>query len=254
MLKNILISFVVLLGSTVYAKSLTGEELFNLHCASCHANILGVTNDGGYDNTYITPAPYVDKLVAKLKTKTKTKEEFISFIEDYINEPNKRKSLYGKKAIKEFGLMPSLHGVMSTSEINRLATYLYTDNKKVVKQIKIKPRKVTAGEKLFNRYCAKCHTSVVGVKVTGCDNSDTEFVTDRAPYIRQILIKLKDKTKTKEEFISFIKDYINNPDKRKSLYGKKAIKEFGLMPSLKGAMSDRRATQLAQYLYNYNID
>jgi mono/diheme cytochrome c family protein len=250
MLKNILIGLVVLLGSTVYAKSLTGEELFNLHCASCHANILGVTNDGGYENTYITPAPYVDKLVAKLKTKTKTKEEFISFIEDYINEPNKRKSLYGKKAIKKFGLMPSLNGVMSSKEIDRLATYLHNDDKKVVKEVKIKPRRISAGEKLFNKYCATCHTSVVGVKVTGCDNSDTEFVTDKAPYINKLVAKLKTKIKTKEEFISFIKDYINNPDKRKSLYGKKAIKEFGLMPSLKGAMSDRRASQLAEYIYS----
>jgi mono/diheme cytochrome c family protein len=250
MSKNILIGFIMLLGSTLYAKSLTGEELFNLHCASCHANILGVTNDGGYDNTYITPAPYIDKLVAKLKTKTKTKEEFISFIEDYINEPNKRKSLYGKKAIKKFGLMPSLNGVMSSNDVNKLATYLY-NNKKVVKQIRIKPKKVEIGKKLFNRYCTKCHTSVVGVKVTGCDNSDTEFVTDKAPYINKLVAKLKKKTKTKEEFISFIKDYINNPDKRKSLYGKKAIKKFGLMPSLKGTMSDKRATQLAEYLYNY---
>jgi len=47
-----------------------------------------------------------------------------------------------------------------------------------------------------------------------------------------------------------VKDYINEPDKRKSLYGKRAIKDFGLMPSLKGVMSDEETTGLADYLYH----
>ncbi|MEA3492367.1 MAG: hypothetical protein U9R27_10755 [Campylobacterota bacterium] len=61
--------------------------------------------------------------------------------------------------------------------------------------------------------------------------------------------KLKTETKTKEGFVAFVKDYIDEPDKRKSLYGKKAIKDFGLMPSLKGVMSDEESTQLADYIY-----
>jgi len=47
-----------------------------------------------------------------------------------------------------------------------------------------------------------------------------------------------------------VKDYIDEPDKRKSLYGKRAIKDFGLMPSLKGVMSDEETTGLADYLYH----
>lgn len=47
-----------------------------------------------------------------------------------------------------------------------------------------------------------------------------------------------------------MKDYIDEPDKRKSLYGKRAIKDFGLMPSLKGVMSDEETTGLADYLYH----
>ena len=59
------------------------------------------------------------------KVETKTQEEFITFIKNYIDEPNKWKSLYGKKAIKDFGLMPSLKGVMTEEESTGLANYLY---------------------------------------------------------------------------------------------------------------------------------
>ena len=71
-----------------------------------------------------------------------------------------------------------------------------------------------------------------------------------APYAKDVVNKLKAETKTKEAFVVFVKDYINEPDKRKSLYGKKAIKDFGLMPSLKGVMTDDEATGLADYIYN----
>jgi len=71
-----------------------------------------------------------------------------------------------------------------------------------------------------------------------------------APYAGDVIDKLKIETKTKEVFIAFVKDYINEPDKRKSLYGKKAIKNFGVMPSLKGVMTDSEATGLAEYLYD----
>ena len=102
-----------------------GEVLFNKHCSECHANILGLVNDGGYDNSYVTPAPYVVDLVKKLKEKTKSKKEFAEFIKEYIEDPDKRKTLYGKGAIKKFGLMPSLKGVMSDEEITGLANFLY---------------------------------------------------------------------------------------------------------------------------------
>ncbi len=113
---------VLLVTPLLFAK--TGEELFNDNCAVCHATILGVTNDGGYENSYITPAPYVTDLVQKLKDKSTTKERFAEFIRDYIENPDKRKTLYGKKAIKKFGLMPPLKGVMSDEELSKLVNYL----------------------------------------------------------------------------------------------------------------------------------
>ena len=248
-----LVFYMIIATSVLFAKS--GEELFLQHCASCHAQIIGIDESGG-ETTYITEnAPYVADVIRKLKAKTKSKEDFISFISDYVNDPYARKSLYGKKAIKKFGLMPSLKGALSEEEISRLAKHLYDGYGKSTKKEKVaKVKKNNTGEKLFNKYCASCHMSVIGVSVDGCGSAETKYISDKAPYIKDLLTKLKLKVNTKDEFVMFIKDYINDPDKRKSLFGKKAIKEFGLMPSLKGVMSDRKSTQLADYLYNYKLD
>jgi len=251
MKKIVLLS--VLAASTLFAES--GKELFNTYCAKCHTTVVAVNESGGeITNEY--GAPYAKDVVSKLKAETKTKEAFMAFVKDYINEPDKRKSLYGKKAIKDFGLMPSLKGVMSDSESTKLAEYLYSgygkeaQGKTKVLKPSVKPvKEVSHGEILFNTYCAKCHTTVVAVNESGGEITN-EY---GAPYAKDVVGKLKAETKTKEAFIAFVKDYINEPDKRKSLYGKKAIKDFGLMPSLKGVMSDSESTQLAEYLYSkYN--
>ena len=239
-----------LLVSTSILMATTGEELFNKHCAKCHSTVLGITNDGGYENTYLTPAPYVVDLVTKLKEETTSQEEFASFIKEYIQNPNKRKSLYGKKAIKKFGLMPPLKGIMNDDEIIELTSYLYTynDKKKIKEEEPIKtPTKITKEEKLFNKYCAECHATILGMVNDG--GHENTYLTP-APYIVDLITKLKKETGTKEKFSLFIKEYIQNPNKRKSLYGKKAIKKFGLMPSLKGVMNDEEIDGLANFLYN----
>ena len=120
-IKNIAL-FTLLATSTLLAQS--GEALFTKYCASCHTTVIGVNESGG-EVTNIYGAPYARDVISKLKTETKTKAEFIAFVKDYIDAPDKRKSLYGKKAIKDFGLMPSLKGVMTDSESTGLADYLY---------------------------------------------------------------------------------------------------------------------------------
>jgi len=252
-MKNIVL-FTVLSTSALLAQS--GEALFGKYCASCHTTVVGVNESGG-ELTNVYEAPYAGDVINKLKAETKTKEAFITFVKDYINEPDKRKSLYGKKAIKDFGLMPSLKGAMTDSESTILAEYMYSDYGK--ESQKVEEKKVVlseadeksaqlakSNEALFSKYCASCHTTVVGIDESG--GKVTHIY--EAPYAKDVIIKLKAETKTKEAFIAFVKDYIDAPDKRKSLYGKKAIKDFGLMPSLKGAMTDSESTGLAEYLYD----
>ncbi len=252
-MKNIVL-FSVLSTSALLAQS--GEALFGKYCASCHTTVIGVNESGG-ELTNVYEAPYAGDVIHKLKSETKTKEAFLVFIKDYINEPDKRKSLYGKKAIKDFGLMPSLKGVMTDSESTKLAEYMYSDYGKEPQKVEEKKavlseedkksaQLVKANEALFNKYCSSCHTTVIGVNESGGELTNVY----EAPYAKDVIHKLKAETKTKEAFITFVKEYINEPNKRKSLYGKKAIKDFGLMPSLKGAMTDSEATGLAEYLYN----
>ncbi len=241
-----IIPFILL--STVMLSAQSGDEIFSKNCASCHTEIMGITNDGGYDNKYITSAPYIVDLVDKLKEKTASKEEFAAFIREYIQNPSKRESLYGKRAIKEFGLMPSLEGAMSDEEIILLVNYLYEEGYKAQEVVQ-EPKaveKIDPREKLFTNNCASCHAVMIGTKV---EVEGEHVAIYEAPYVEKVVQKLKVETKTKEGFVAFIKDYIDDPDKRKSLYGKRAIKEFGLMPSLKGALSDTESTQLAEYLY-----
>ncbi len=248
-IKNILL-FTSLATASLLAQS--GEELFTNYCVGCHHSVVGVNESGG-EQTKVYEAPYAKEVIGKLKTETKTKEAFITFIKDYIDEPDTRKSLYGKKAIKDFGLMPSLKGAMSDEESTKLADYMYSDyskEKKVEKVVSVESNETLtpaekANEVLFTQHCSSCHTTVVGIDESGGKLTN---VYD-APYAKDVVIKLKDETKTKEAFITFVKDYIDAPDKRKSLYGKKAIKDFGLMPSLKGAMTDEEAIGLADYLY-----
>ena len=248
-LKKIL--FFIPITTTILFSQPTGEKVFNKNCADCHATILGVTHDGGYENTLITPAPYVVDLVKKLKEKTGTKDKFAEFIKEYIENPNKRKSLYGKRAIKKFGLMPSLKGAINEEEKTLLINYLYNEEyivKEPKKEEKVQQveEKVDPRKKLFTKNCADCHATVLGV--TNYGGYENKLITP-APYVDELVKKLKEKTGTKEKFTEFIKEYIENPNKRKSLYGKRAIKEFGLMPSLKGALTPDEIVQLANYLY-----
>ncbi len=245
-IKNILF-LTALATSTLFAQS--GKALFTNYCSSCHTTVIGINESGG-DLTNVYAAPYAKDIVNKLKAETNSKSEFILFVKDYIENPDRRKSLYSKKAIKDFGIMPSLKGAMSYEESTKLANYLYSGyNKNVAvtaKSPKKSPKIVSNGEKLFTYNCSSCHTTVIGVNESGGQVTSVYA----APYAEDVVNKLKTETKSKAEFIAFVKDYIENPEKRKSLYSKRAIKDFGLMPSLKGAMNDKEATQLADYLYH----
>jgi len=235
----------VLLTSMVQAD--VGEVLFNTNCSSCHSEILGVDEING-KMTNIYNAPHVADVVKLLRDETKNEAEFVSFVKDYINMPSKRKSLYSKKAIKEFGLMPSLNGVLTDKESTQLAQYLYLyqDKNSTIASSKTTAINTKQELSLFSKHCASCHAEVLGVNEI---NGITTNIYG-APHVQEVVKTLKLHTNTKEEFVSFIKDYINMPSKRKSLYGKKAIKKFGLMPSLNGILTDKESTQLANDLYN----
>jgi len=226
----------------------SGAYLFKTYCLSCHAEIIGVSSCAG-KLTNVYRAPCIKAIIKKLKIKTKTKAKFVSFIKNYVKNPSKKKALYSKRAIKEYGVMPSLNYVLSDKESTKLANYLYSDHVQekitLIKKVN-KPIKETSA--LFIKHCSSCHAKIIGIDESG----GRVTLICNAPHIKYIVKKLKVKTKTKAKFVSFIKDYINNPSKEKALYSKRAIKKFGIMPTLNGVLSDKESTEIANDLYeNY---
>ena len=61
----------------------------------------------------------------QIKQHITDKKEFVDFIVDYALNPSKEKIIFNKAAMERFGLMPSMKGVVSESELKEIAEYLY---------------------------------------------------------------------------------------------------------------------------------
>ncbi len=68
-------------------------------------------------------APPMPMLSMRLKMMTKTEEEFIAFVKDYIQHPNKEKGFCMPMAYEHFGVMPAMK--MGEDELEKVAFWLY---------------------------------------------------------------------------------------------------------------------------------
>jgi len=104
------------------------------------------------------------------------------------------------------------------------------------------------GKTLFYQKCNVCHI-------------DARPTKEQAPYllappIMGVMHHVKDSFKkdspkiNREKAIAFIMDYVHYPEKSKSLCDEHAIKNFGLMPSLKSAVTQEEIRLIANYLYD----
>ncbi|WP_457592239.1 c-type cytochrome [Hydrogenimonas sp.] len=98
------------------------------------------------------------------------------------------------------------------------------------------------GEKLLEKHCTSCHMA---------SNPTAEKVKHMvAPPMWGIVRHLKKRLKGKEEYIAFVSSYIMSPSKENARFTKEAIARFGLMPSMKGTITEKEARIIAEYLYN----
>ena len=74
-------------------------------------------------------APAMSMVSARLKSQLKTREEFIAFVEDYIQNPTKEKALCMPMALKKFGKMPPIGKGMSKEDRAAVAAWLYDNYK-----------------------------------------------------------------------------------------------------------------------------
>ena len=90
---------------------------------------------------------------------------------------------------------------------------------------------------LFENKCATCHKVVVEDK-----NSLI------APPVNKVMKHVKRSFPNKEEAIAFMKDYVLNPDPKKTICP--SIDIFGVMPSMKGSVSKEELEKIVNYMYD----
>ena len=97
-----------------------------------------------------------------------------------------------------------------------------------------------SGEALFKANCTACHVTV--------HPEDESKLT--APPIMGAVRHVKMNHATKETAVKFMVDYIQNPTKEKAACEAHSIEKFGLMPSLKGVVSEDDLRKIAEYVYD----
>jgi len=91
---------------------------------------------------------------------------------------------------------------------------------------------------IFKTKCMTCHTSKVV-------DSKTNLI---GPPADEVMLHIKEKFSDKNEAVSFMKDYIFNPDPKKALCA--SMDKFGLMPSQKGIITEEEATEVLGFMFD----
>jgi mono/diheme cytochrome c family protein len=109
------------------------------------------------------------------------------------------------------------------------------------------------GYKVYQKQCMRCHVEMM-------EKSEVlkVFQTLKAPPMVEVSNRLKENILLKEEdeavkrhvVIAFIKDYIENPSIDYSMCNLGALDRFGVMPSLKGKLTEDERQAVAQWVYD----
>ena len=104
------------------------------------------------------------------------------------------------------------------------------------------------GKVVVEKVCAKCHNLDIPPKT---------YADEKAPPMMAVVFHLKDfmkvsdPTAKREKFIDFVADYALHPDAKKSYCDKKSLQSYGVMPSLKGQVSEKELRDAAAYMYEH---
>ena len=133
--------------SSIYATN--GEDIFKEKCVMCHANQgmmsmnakqqmrLKMQNATQEEKLAMREkmmqkmqnssmkAPAMPMVSKRLKMKLASREEFIAFVEDYIQNPSKEKGFCMPMAYNRFGTMPPIGKGMTKTERATIAAWLY---------------------------------------------------------------------------------------------------------------------------------
>jgi len=104
------------------------------------------------------------------------------------------------------------------------------------------------GEKLIKQKCSACHN---------LDLPPKTFEDEKAPPMMAVAFHVKDfvpaanASEKIPKAIEFVKDYVINPSKEKSLCDKKSLASYGVMPSQKGNVSEDELQAIAEYMFEH---
>ena len=114
----------------------TGEELAQTNCASCHLMTIPTP-----EMIPTMKAPAMDAVLFHINLLIKKDKDKKSFILDYVQNPDIKKSVCESNKVQSFGMMPSLKGKVSISDLGSIADYLIANYPKkafveMIKEIK----------------------------------------------------------------------------------------------------------------------
>lgn len=118
------------------------------------------------------------------------------------------------------------------------------------------------GERVYKSQCASCHVGFIpmgALKENFVEYNNTKLNL-KGPTLNQLSFRLKQNIgnpKGDEEFhlmevSEFIKDYVYNPDKQKSVCMDEVLEAFETMPSMRGKISEDDLDEVATYIYHYD--
>lgn len=96
---------------------------------------------------------------------------------------------------------------------------------------------------LLKSKCATCHM---------LERPTADMIPDlKAPPIEAVMFHTKLVMNDKEEIKVFITDYVRNPAAEKSVCESNKVQQYGVMPSLKGSISDEELSKISDYLIEH---
>jgi len=107
------------------------------------------------------------------------------------------------------------------------------------------------GYTVYQKHCSQCHVEMMEKKEVL-----KVLHTLKAPPMIEVSNRLKENIIIADEdedvkrrvTITFIKDYIENPSVQYSMCHPMAIEKFGIMPSLKGKLSEEERQSVAEWI------
>ena len=118
--------------------------------------------------------------------------------------------------------------------------------------------KYLIGEQVFDNKCSSCHVKSMDIQVLMSNfiEHDNKVLKLKAPTGNEISFRLKSQIGSKddiefqiEEVTDFVKDYLENPDKAKTVCLEGVIKHFDTMPSMKGKVTEEEMEDVTHFLY-----